>query len=192
MPPKPKYNKEDIVNAALAIAAEKGFAAVTVTSVAQRLNCSVAPIYVNFASADEMVATVMEKVMALSAELLAQQKGDNVFENIGKASLAFAGKYPVLFRELAMKPNPYMSSYDAMEDNLIGILAADEAMKNWTDQERRRLLFKMRVFQTGLAVMVANGQVPKWLDNDALEQMLIETGDDVLLAQQTRKGKDFL
>jgi AcrR family transcriptional regulator len=187
MSPKTKFNKEDIVEAAFEIAREKGFSGITARSVAKRLHCSVAPIYVNFETIEGLIAAVVERVFAVSDKLLSEQKGPNLFENIGKASLTFAQEYPVLFRELVMKPNQYMASYETVENTMVEALAEDEAMRGWTIDERKHLFLKMRIFQMGLSVMVANGQVPSWLDDKAAEALLLEMGEDLLLAQQMKR-----
>ena len=114
-----------------------------------------------------------------------------MFENMGKASMAFAREYPVLFRELSIQPNPYMASYETVENAMIEALAEDEAMQGWTLKERKRLLLKLRVFQMGLAVMVANGHVPSWLDHQEFDELLMEVGDDVLLAQQIKRKENL-
>ncbi len=187
MPPKTKYDREAIIAAALEIAKEKGLEGITARSVADQLNSSVAPIYVNFETVEELVEAVVERVFGLSGEILAQQKGESLFENIGKASLAFAREYPVLFRELTLEPNPHMASYEDVEQTMIDAMAEDEEMKDWTLMERKRLLFKMRVFQTGLSALVANGHVPSWLDEGEAERMLMEAGEELLLAHQRKR-----
>jgi hypothetical protein len=48
-------------------------------------------------------------------------------------------------------------------------LKENEEMKDWTMEERRRLLLKMRIFQLGLSAMVANGHIPSWLDEKESE-----------------------
>lgn len=191
MPPKTKFDKEAIIDAALAVAKEEGFSGITARSVAYRLQSSVAPIYVNFATIDDLVDAVVERVFSISEELLTKQKGRSMFENIGKASLDFAREYPVLFRELSIQPNPYMTSYETIENTMLDAMAKDETMRGWTHQERRRLLLKMRVFQMGLSAMVANGYVPSWLDNQEFDQLLIEVGDDVLLAHQIKRTENL-
>ncbi len=187
MPPKTKFDKNAILNAALEIAIEKGFSGITARSVANRLNCSVAPIYVNFATVDELVEAVVQRVFAISEELLTKQKGQSMFEKIGKASLVFAREYPVLFRELSIQPNPYMDSYETLENTMLESMAEDKATQGWTLKERKRLLLKLRVFQMGLSVMVANGHVPSWLNSQEFDQLLMEVGDDILLAQQMKR-----
>lgn len=186
MPPKTKYDKEAIVEAAFAIAKEEGFAGITARSVAKRLRCSVAPIYLNFGTIDDLVKAVVERVFALSDELLAKQKGPHLFENIGKASLVFAREYPVFFRELVMQQNPYMTSYETVQDTMVEALAEDENMRGLTYDERKRLLLKMRIFQTGMSVMVANGHLSS-LDDQAAETLLMEMGKDLLLIQQIKQ-----
>ncbi len=187
MPPKTKFGKNAVVDAALEVAKEKGFSGITARNVANQLHSSVAPIYVNFSTIEDLVEAVVQRVFAISEELLAKQKGESLFENIGKASLAFAREYPVLFRELSIQPNPYMASYETVENSMIGSLAEDEAMQGWTLEERKRLLLKMRVFQMGLSVMVANGHVPSWMDNQEIDELLMEVGNDVLIAQQIKR-----
>ncbi|KKG08720.1 MULTISPECIES: TetR/AcrR family transcriptional regulator [unclassified Methanosarcina] len=187
MPPKTKFDTEAIVEAAFAITKEEGFAGITARSVAKRLRSSVAPIYLNFGTIDDLIKAVVERVFALLDEILKKQKGPDLFENIGKASLVFAREYPVLFRELVMQQNPYMASYETFQDAMVEALAEDETMRGLTYEERKRLLLKMRIFQTGLSVMVANGHLSFWIDEHAAEELLLETGEDLLRIQQIKQ-----
>lgn len=188
MPPKTKFNKENIIEAAFEIAKENGLSAITARSVAERLGSSVAPIYVNFEKIEGLIEAVVQRIFAISNELLTKQTGPNVFENIGKASLKFAREYPVFFRELTMQPNQYMASYETVEKPILEAMAEDELMRDWTIEERKRLLFKMRAFQTGLSAMVANGLIPSWLNEKDIEALLMEIGEALLLAQKVKQG----
>ncbi len=188
MPPKIRFDKQTIVEAAFEIAKEKGLSGITARSVAKKLNASVAPIYVNFDAIDELVEAVVFRVFAISDDMLKKQKGNSVFENIGKASLAFAREYPVLYRELSIQPNPYMASYEIVEQNMVEAMAEDVTLQGWTLEERKWLLLKMRVFQMGITTMVANGQVPAWLDEKDMEELLMEVGNEVYVAQQMQRN----
>lgn len=187
MAPKTKFDKDAIVEAALEIAQEKGLAGITARSVAKKLNSSVAPIYVNFTTLDDLVEAVVQRVFAISEEILEEQKGQSMFENMGKASIAFARKYPVLFREFSIQPNPYMASYESTENAMIDAMADDQSMEGWTLDERKRLFLKMRIFQMGMSVMVANGHVPSWIDNQDFDELLMEVGEDLLLADEIKR-----
>jgi AcrR family transcriptional regulator len=191
MPPTTRYDRDTIVEAAFEIAKESGFSAISTRAVAKRLGCSVAPIYQNFATVDELLAAVVERVMAMSGELLAAQTGPNPFENMGRASLAFARDYPELFREMALEPNDYMTAHEQIEDAMVDVMAGDPELAGWTDSARRRLLLKMRVFQLGLSAMVANDHLPSWMDEKAAEELLLETGDEIAAGMQAGR-KDEL
>jgi AcrR family transcriptional regulator len=192
MPPKTVFDRNAILEAALAIAKETGISSITTRNVAKRLGSSVAPIYLNFETVDHLIDAVVERVMDTSLELLAKQKGSSVFEKIGLASLAFAREFPVIFRELTMEPNKYMASYDTVETQILSSMAEDETMKDWSIEERRRILFKMRAFQIGLSVLTSTGQKPAWLSEDEMEKLLLETGQEIIsvaAAKKEREGK---
>lgn len=183
MSPKTLFDKDTIVEAALEIAKESGISSITTRNVAKRLGSSVAPIYVNFETVEDLIEAVIKRIMTISNELMEKQTGSSSFDQIGKASLAFAREYPLLFREFTMQPNEYMASYETMEKILLETMAEDEAMADWTINDRRKLLFKMRAFQIGLSVMIANGQVPSWLNEKETEDLLMETGEALLAAR---------
>jgi hypothetical protein len=69
---------------------------------------------------------------------------------------------------------------------MVEALAEDETMRCLTYEERKHLLLTMRIFQMGLSVMVANGHLPSWLDEQAAEALLLETGEDLLRIQQIK------
>lgn len=190
MSPKTRFSKDNVLEAAFEIAKENGFSAITARSVAKRLGSSVAPIYFNFETIESLTDAVVQNVFAISDELLAKQAGSNIYENIGRVSLEFAREYPVIFRELIMQPNKYMKSYETLEKNLLEAMGEDEAMRDWTMDEKRRLLFKMRVFQTGLSAMVANDHIPSWLDEKNVEELLMEIGEELLLLQKIKQGEN--
>ena len=178
MPPKVKFTKEDVVDAAFAIVCERGFAALTARAVAARLHASVAPIYANFANLEDLAAAVVERAYHLSGEILAGQSGEDVFTDIGRASLEMARTYPVLFRELVLNPTLHSSSYEEMEEKMVAAMADSPQLAGWSLPERRKLLLKMRVFHTGLAVMAATDGLPPWLSSQYADDLLFEAGAD--------------
>jgi AcrR family transcriptional regulator len=187
MPPKNKFSKEEIIEAAFEIACEDGFTGITARSVAAKLKSSVAPIYVNFTTIDDLVRAVVARVFAITGELLAEQTGTSHFEKIGRASLEVARRYPVLYRELVLTPNPYLPDYEAVQQGMIEALANDERMSGLDLEERKRLFFKMQVFQTGLTALIANGHYPSWLSQEQAEELLLEVGNDLLTIERQKR-----
>ncbi len=190
MPPKTKFSKNEIIEVSFKIACKEGFSGITARSVAAKLKSSVAPIYVNFATIDELVRAVVERVFAITDDLLAEQTSASYFERVGRASIELARRYPVLFRELVLTPNPYLPDYETVQQAMIDELADDESMRGLGPEERKRLFFKMQVFQTGLTALIANGHYPSWLSQEQAEELLLEVGRDLLtIEQQKRKER---
>lgn len=61
MAPKKKYSKQQIIDAAFEIAKEEGMSSITIRKVAEHLGSSIAPIYVNFNTIDDLTEAVMQK-----------------------------------------------------------------------------------------------------------------------------------
>ncbi len=186
MPPKTRFERSDIIEAAFEIAREEGLEAVKARRVADKLGSSVAPIYNNFETIDELVRAVVEHVLAISRSLLAEQQGNSVFENIGRASLIFARTYPVLVRDLMLTPNPWIAANEQQDHTLVEMMAEDPALSDWSRAERQRLLLQMRAFQLGLIQMTANKQIPSWAANIDLEQLLVQTAGNLVRAHNNK------
>lgn len=190
MPPRTQFEREAILDAAFEIARREGFEAITARSVAGRLGCSVAPIYVNFTAIEDLVRAVVERVFLLSQEYLNRQEGPNTFENIGLAGLAFARDYPVFVRELATKPNPWLRDHEAQDDAMIEMMGRDPELAGWSVQERQELFLQMRAFQLGLTLLVANDQVPSWFEESDLERLVLKTGGDLIRAGNIQREEE--
>jgi AcrR family transcriptional regulator len=189
MPPKAQFTREDIIEAAFNIAAAEGLDAISARKVAAVLGCSVAPIYVNFDTIDALTEAVVQRIQSLSAQILAGTEGRDLFEKIGRASLAFARDYPVLFRDLVLRPNPHLEPFEKVHESMADALGADKQMGRLSFEERRRLFLKMQIFQTGLQAMIANGLSPSWLATEEAEELLMETGQELLEARLKKHNK---
>lgn len=190
MAPKNKFSKQQIIDAAFHIAKTEGMDSITIRKVADQLGSSIAPIYVNFNDVQELKQAVVKKVVDVSHRLLEENNTGNPFSDIGVASLQFAEAYPVLVRDFIMKQNDYLQDYDQdMGESLIAHMKKDPELKDFTEEELQTILFKMRAFQTGLTVMVANGLLPEKLDMEKMKEMLDSAAEDVVTATLLRKKK---
>lgn len=184
MTPKTKFTQHDIIEVAYQIAKDEGLSAITARKIANQLGCSVAPIYVNFKSIDELVDDVVKKVFTLTHHYTSQAKGTTPFEKIGYASFRFAKEHPTLFRELALTPNRFMSSYDQVEQSLLSSFDQDPQLNQLSMTTKKKLLLQMRIFQLGLSAMIANNHIPSWLTIQEAQELIIETGNMLLEATQ--------
>lgn len=187
MPPKKKFSKEQIIETAFEIAKHEGIDAITIRKVAENLGSSIAPIYVNFADAEELIREVMKRIVLLSQQMIAEQNTGNPFHDIGIASLRFAKEYSVLFRDLTMKQHQYLDTYDEdMGPILIDQMKQDPHLADFTEEELLSIFLKMRIFTLGLATMVANRLLPESFGDEQVLQLLDQTAIDVIYATQQR------
>ncbi|MCG8482411.1 MAG: TetR/AcrR family transcriptional regulator, partial [Clostridia bacterium] len=119
MGPKTKFSKEQIIDIAFEIAKKDGIDNITIRKVAEKLGSSIAPIYVNFKSINELTQAVLSKIFSISKKMLWEQNTLNPFRDMGIASLRFAKEYPVLFRDLVMKNNCHMKDYNQVMDTIL-------------------------------------------------------------------------
>jgi AcrR family transcriptional regulator len=180
MPPKVKFNKNDIIEAAFNIAKDAGLEDLTARAIANELRSSVAPIYVNFDNLEDLKNEVVKKFFSMTESMIELQEADSFFERVGKASIFLAKTYSILYRELVIQPNQYMQFYESTEQELINQMSFDTQLHGWTKEQIRELYFKMKIFQTGLTVMIANDHVPSWVDINNLDGLLTETGKEFI------------
>ena len=101
MPRKVMFQKEEIVNAALEIARERGIDAVTAREVAKALRVSVAPIFTWFGTMDQLKAGVYERARARYRGYIEEGlAGPIPFLGVGQQYLRFAREEPELYKLL--------------------------------------------------------------------------------------------
>ena len=185
MPPKKKFSKDQIIVKAFEIAKTEGIESITARRIAEELKCSVAPIYFNFKDIEHLKQAVVRKIFELTRKLAQKTYTGDKFLDIGIASLKFAREYSVLFRELVLQNNPYMDDYDQELGNaIIGEIIKEKDLSQFSEEEVGAIFLKMRIFQLGLSVMVANDLLPEDFDEENQIELLKSAGEDVI--QSTR------
>ncbi|MEA4988282.1 MAG: TetR/AcrR family transcriptional regulator [Anaerovorax sp.] len=190
MPPKNKFTKDQLIDVAFDIANKEGFNSITIRKIADKLGCSIAPIYVNFKDVDELKNEVVLKVINISKQLVLEQNSGNPFLDIGIASVIFAKKYPLLFDEFGLKNNEFYAKQNEAIDFAINQMKKDKELSNFSEQELELILFKMKAFQAGLSVLARNEQLSAILTDEMIIQMLDETGQDIIDGMRRRGGHD--
>ena len=111
MAPKTQFSKNQIVDAAFQIACRDGMDGITARKIATEIGGSVAPVYVNFGDLEEVRDAVVDKIVDISREILEETDSGRPFRDIGLASIRFARRYPVVSRDLTLRPNRYLEEY---------------------------------------------------------------------------------
>jgi AcrR family transcriptional regulator len=105
MPPKVKFQKEEIIQTALKIAAAKGIDAVTAREVAGALGVSTRPIFTWYDSMEQLRRDVYERAKTdYRAYIQRGLAGPIPFQGVGQQYIRFARERPELYRLLFLTP----------------------------------------------------------------------------------------
>lgn len=154
MPPKAKFTREQIVQAAVDVTREQGLSAVTAREVGKQLGTSSTPVFVAFENMDDLKNEVFKEVKNQYSNYI--NDGLNytpMFKAFGLRMIEYAKEYPNLFKVLFMNSTQSDTNYD---DLILNFPCADiclNAIKEQTklSDDAVELLFK-QVLITGLGI----------------------------------------
>ena len=103
MPPKSKFTKEQITQAALNIVREQGLEGLTARALGKRLGSSACPIFTVFENMEEVQQAVLEAAGACYREYVERGLSEKLaFKGVGTQYILFAVEEPRLFQILFM------------------------------------------------------------------------------------------
>lgn len=128
MPPKSKFTKEEIIAAALQIAAESGIEAVTARAIGERLKSSARPVFTVLQNMDEVISGVTAAAKKMYNKYIQEGLTEEIrFKGVGKQYIKFAMEQPKLFQLLFMSEqssNPDINNISFFDENYEDILAS--------------------------------------------------------------------
>ncbi len=140
MPPKVKFTKQQIVDAAMAAARENGADGVTAREIAARLGVSTRPIFTYFDTMEQVRAEVLQAAKELFRSYVERGLAEPVpFLGVGRQYLRFAREEPELYKLLFLtKPNgagggateALRFSQELVRDSIMRIYHMDERAAN--------------------------------------------------------------
>ena len=135
MPPRVKFTKEEIVEAALRVTREGGIDSLTARSLAAELGASTRPMFTYFDSMDALKHEVHEAAKGIYKTYIERGLAEPVpFLGVGQNTIRFAREEPELFRLLFLqKPDgadggaaeALAFSQDLVRDSIMGIYKMD-------------------------------------------------------------------
>ena len=160
MPPKPKFTKEELINAALELAREGGLEAVVARNLGKKLDTAPSTIFTHFDSVEEIRLAVMEEARALynvyveeGLQMVPPMKG------FGVQYIRFAMEEPNLYATLFMKKRDDLKYVDFIVDegHYEKVITAAEKDFSLNRQQAEYLYHNMWAYAHGIAVMSATG-----------------------------------
>jgi hypothetical protein len=176
MPPKAKFTKEQITQAALDIIREKGTNGLTARTLADKLDSSACPIFTIFKNMTEVQAEVVNATKSVYAEYVQEGlKEPLAFKGVGMQYIQFAKDEPNLFKLLFMsehrivEPKQYLPTVD---DNYEAILSSVIKEYNLPRVQADRLYLHLSIYVHGIATLFADNVCT--FSTDEVSQMLTE------------------
>ena len=160
MPPKCKFTREEIIQAALDIARNEGIASVTARALGTKLGSSSKPIFSVFENMEEVQAEVQKAAKALYAEYVrVGLEQVPAFKGVGTQYILFAIKEPKLFQLLFMSEQPQMPSVSGVlpiiDESYEQILLSVQNGYNLDKENSERLYRHLWIYTHGIAVLCA-------------------------------------
>lgn len=162
MPPKAKFTREEIIETALNLAADKGIRSLTARELGAALGSSTRPIFTAFESMEEVLLEVRKAALAKFEEYA--RKAENytpVYKALGIQMVKFASEQPKLYRLLFMSEKPEAKDFNDVFRNLgdIATLCVDVIQSEYgLSYENSKLLFKHNWIHTyAVGALIATG-----------------------------------
>ena len=160
MPPKAKFTKEQITEAALDIIRDDGIENLTARALGKKLGSSVCPIFTVFENMEEVQTEVQKAAKALYAEYI--QDGLNqelAFKGVGTQYIRFAINEPKLFQLLFMsqqQQKPAVANVlPIIDENYRQILLSVQNGYDMDENEAEKLYRHLWIYTHGIAVLCA-------------------------------------
>jgi len=189
MPPKTRFKKEDIVEAAFSIVRRDGWSRLSARSIAKELNSSTQPIYSHLKSIEDLKEEIVKKIFDLLFTYGTKKRTGDPWVDVSIGYVLFAKEEKQLFRCLGdEKLLPVNRKYGEQYFKLINqTLSGYPFFKGLSEQQ----IYKVRelgfIFAFGLAVLLNNSLVT-FIPDEKEVPRLLKIVDHALL-----KGfKDYL
>ncbi|MBE6880139.1 MAG: TetR/AcrR family transcriptional regulator [Ruminococcaceae bacterium] len=162
MPPKAKFTREEIIETALNIAAEKGLKSLTARELGSALGTSSRPIFTAFQNMVEVLSEVRKAALG-RFEVYARRAMEfsPVYKELGVQMILFAIEHPKLYRLLFMTEKPEAQNFDDVFANLgdMATLSVEVIQRDYElSYENAKLLFKHNWIHTyAIGALIATG-----------------------------------
>ena len=173
MPPKCRFTREEIIQAALDLTAEKGVGALTARGLAQRLGSSAKPIFGLFANMEEVQQEVVKAANLRYQEYLRQDMSAGrypPYKASGMAYIRFVREQKELFKLLFMRDRTHEEK--AAGDELEALLGLIQKNMGLSRDDAYRFHLEMWIYVHGIATMIATAYL-EW-DMDFISAALTD------------------
>lgn len=174
MPPKFKFTREEIIQAALELTRESGIAAVTARGLGKRLGSSAKPIFGLFENMEEVQREVLKAADQLYQSYIREDMASPEYppyKASGLAYIRFAKEEKELFKLLFMRDRTNEKTEDSQEQ-LKPLIALIQKNTGLNEEEAFLFHLEMWIYVHGIATMIATSYL-EW-DMDFISKTLTD------------------
>ena len=174
MPPKNRFTKNEIVDAALDITRKEGFRSVTARALGTKLDSSPKVIFGLFTNMEELQQEVLKAANDLYQRYLQEDMATGKYppyKASGMAYIRFAKEETELFKLLFMRTRTKKEA-EQPSDEMDEILALIQKNTGLTAEQALYFHLEMWVFVHGIATMLATSYLE--LDTETISAMLTD------------------
>ena len=177
MPPKPRFQQDQILYEAMHIIRQEGVQALTARKLAQHLHCSVCPIFTIYENMDALLAEAKQAAKALYRDYVKQGLTQTpAFKGVGTQYIRFAMEEPYLFQWLFMSEqskHPAVNRIlENIEESYDEILASIENEYELNPIKAKRIYRHLWIYTHGIAVLCATHMCT--FETEEISQMMSE------------------
>ena len=161
MPPKPKYTREEILDAAFEMVRENGIESLVARELGKRMGTSSSPIFTAFKNMEELQTEVRIKALKEFEACVSDAVNYTpAFKHVGEKMIEFAAKEPKLFQLIYLQEHEESKRYmDYVMEELgesvevcITVMQKDYAL---TYEDAKRLFAQIWMHTFAICVLVA-------------------------------------
>lgn len=190
MPPILKYNKESIVDVAYDIAKLEGMDFINARRIAKELNCSVQPIFHNFANMEELKKAVYNKIYETYLSYMNSGKNkEKAYKEMGLSYIRFASDYPEFFKILFMQKTNLDAENFIMADNEgDDVIKSGQELTGLDYESQKKFHVKVWIFTHGIACLVATHTIK--ISDAEINELLGNTVKEMLIGHLKKKEEE--
>lgn len=160
MPPKAKFERKDIVDAAIEILESDGVEALTARTIGEKLNSSARPIFTVFKNMSEVISETEAAAKKIYDSYVADGLAEPLaFKGVGKAYIKFATEHPKLFQLLFMREQKKIpkieNALELIDGNSQLIIQSIQSKYSLDVELSNKLYAHMWIYSHGIAVLIA-------------------------------------
>jgi len=181
MPPKTRYTRDDVLEAALQVVRSDGLRAVSARSVAKALKASTAPVSTAFASMQLLVEAVVEQLLARLLMAVEEAGGPDALRAAAFAFARFTADQPNFYEALFLLPHPSPPDWVRVRRSFAERLDRSERFGGLSARQRDALAWRASVVTHGICIEIWSGRWERTSD-EALRRLVDQLVEPITAA----------